>query len=1131
MQLIADLHIHSHYSRATSKNLDFEHLAQWAQLKGVNVVGSGDLSHPGWLAEMRDKLQPAEDGLFRLKDDVARAVQARVPAACHAPVRFLLTGEISSIYKKNERVRKVHNVITAPALDLVEQIQAELEKIGNIRSDGRPILGLDSRDLLEIILTVDPRNHLIPAHIWTPWFSLLGSKSGFDSVQECFDDLTPHIFALETGLSSDPPMNWRVSALDGYTLVSHSDAHSPQKLAREATLFNTDLSYTAIFDALKSGQPPHFLGTIEFFPEEGKYHMDGHRKCATRWLPETTRAHNGRCTVCGKPVTVGVMHRIDTLADRPAGDMPPHRPPFFSIIPLPEVLAEVHQVGPGSKKVTRQFDDLLAKLGSELHILRDAPLEEIARVGGPLLAEGIRRMRAGELHIAAGFDGEFGVIKLFDEHERDLFAGQLSFAPAPKKVRRERPAARPAPAAAAQPTLFEADSTPSQPPPARGRSDDLPSSGGDKGGEKSPQTHIAPLNPEQQTAARCIDAPLLIVAGPGTGKTRTLTHRIAHLVRDHGQPPDSILAITFTNKAAEEMAGRLAALLDAAAGGVTIKTFHAFGAMLLRAEAGRLGLSPRFAIVTDDERVALLKLARPALGSKEAAGWLDQISAAKNQLLPPAAPELADQPALVAIYRDYEAALRRSQLLDFDDLLLRVVQLFEAQPEVLAAWQTRFRWISVDEYQDINLAQYRLLRLLTGPQTNLCAIGDPDQAIYGFRGADRGYFLRFRQDFPEARELRLTRNYRSTRNILAASGQVIAHNPDSQRLELTTDLDAPFNLTVHAAPTDKAEAETVVHAVEQLIGGTSYFSLDSGRLDEDTEKSRTFADFAVLYRLGAQSHLLVEAFERSGIPYQVIGQTPLTAHREVKTLLAYLWLALNPASRLHLAQVAPAFDAAALANLGDEALAAMGLDGGQLTPAQRRQLAELAPLLADLRREIEAGPPVTALVEQAAQLAESRHFPAANEARVARFAQLRRQAALFGADVGAFLESTALERETDQYDPRADRVTLMTLHAAKGLEFPVVFIVGCEEALLPYHRPGEPLDLPEERRLFYVGMTRAREQLILTRAKSRFLFGQSQQNEPSRFVAEIEASLKEIREAARRKPSPPAAEELQLPLF
>ena len=421
MKLVADLHIHSHFSRATSPNLTFEHLTRWAQLKGIHVVGTGDIAHPGWLAEMREKLEPAEDGLYRLKAECATAVRTQVPPACHAPVRFMLGGEISNIYKRGDRTRKVHNLVFAPSFDALEQLQARLEKIGNIRADGRPILGLDSRDLLEIVLDVDPACHLIPAHIWTPWFSLLGSKSGFDSVAECFADLTSHIFALETGLSSDPPMNWRVSALDRYTLVSNSDAHSPEKLAREVTLFDTELSYPAIFDALHSGDPATYLGTVEFFPEEGKYHFDGHRACDIIWDPSTTLAHRGICPVCGKEVTIGVMHRVEALADRPIGGRPARTHPFHSLIPLPEVLGEVYGVGASSKQVQAEYFKLLGRLGPELAILRDVSLEEIATVGGTRLAEGIGRMRRGEVIAKAGYDGEYGVIRVFGSR-----AGQAS---------------------------------------------------------------------------------------------------------------------------------------------------------------------------------------------------------------------------------------------------------------------------------------------------------------------------------------------------------------------------------------------------------------------------------------------------------------------------------------------------------------------------------------------------------------------------------------------------------------------------------------------------------------------------------------------------------------------------------
>ncbi|MCL4299743.1 MAG: UvrD-helicase domain-containing protein [Anaerolineae bacterium] len=1103
MKFVADLHIHSHYSRATSKDLNFEHLSKWAQLKGVHVVGTGDIAHPGWLLEMKEKLEPAEEGLFRLKDEYAKAVQNEVFKVCHGPVRFMLAGEISSIYKKNDKVRKIHNVIFAPTLEAVEKIQAALEKIGNIRSDGRPILGLDSRDLLEIILDIDPQNYLIPAHIWTPWFALLGSKSGFDSVEECFDDLTPHIFALETGLSSDPPMNWRISALDRYTLVSNSDAHSPQKLAREANQFDTELSYPAIFAALKSGDPAAFSGTIEFFPEEGKYHYDGHRKCEIRWHPQTTLAHRGLCSVCGKPVTVGVMHRVESLADRPEGTKPPRPQRFQSLVPLPEVLAEVYNVGAGAKQTQQRYEELLVRLGPELAILQDIPLEEIEGVGGPLLAEGIRRMRSGEVSIAGGYDGEYGVIKLFEAQERATFTAQLS--------------------------MFVSENGPAK--PKRAGSPDSPDSrqngeilrsiageGRDTSGQwqqaelfaapseearlevQVPQAKrdlLAGLNPQQREAALCTDVPLVIVAGPGTGKTRTLTYRIAYLIAEKGVDPAQILAITFTNKAAAEMAVRLTALVGpAVAGRVVIKTFHAFGAMILREAGEQAGLNPKFIIASDSDQQTLLRRLYPEWSEKEINEMLEQISAAKNRLLTPDTPELAEA-EFVEQYRAYEAALQQNQLLGFDDLILRPVKLFETLPEVLKTYQQRFRWISVDEYQDINYAQYRLLRLLTAPETNLCVIGDPDQAIYGFRGASHEYFLKFQADFPEARVIHLSQNYRSTQLILDASSQVIAKGTAAERIKVWSEFLDQTKLDIYQAPTDKAEAEYVVHQIEKMVGGTSYFSLDSERVTEDDDAGRSFADFAVLYRLGTQSQLLIEAFQRSGMPFQTFGQTPFYEHKEIKAILACLWFIYNPASTFRLEQA-----------------------------VSKKQLKSLTARLNDLRQAGTAQP-VGRLIESINQ-----HLaPDLDEKRAERIQQLLRRAAPFENRLPDFLESTVLQKETDAYDPRADRVTLMTLHAAKGLEFPVVFVVGCEENLLPFQMEGKSFDLAEERRLFYVGMTRAQHKLILTHAKTRFLFGQKQQNEPSRFLADIENALKEIKAMAARKPVKEKPDSAQLKLF
>ena len=1164
MKLVADLHIHSYYSRATSKNLNLEHLTKWAQLKGVDIVGTGDISHPSWLKEMKEKLEPAEEGLFRLKDEVLAPIQAEVPAACQAPVRFMLAGEISSIYKKNDKTRKVHNVIFAPTFDAVERIQAELEKIGNIRSDGRPILGLPSRDLLEIVLEVDPQCYLIPAHIWTPWFSLLGSKSGYDTVEECFEDLTDHIFAVETGLSSDPPMNWRVSMLDRYTLVSNSDAHSPPKLAREATLFDTDCSYPAIFDALKTGDPEAFRGTLEFFPQEGKYHLDGHRKCNICWHPQTTLAHGGLCAVCGKPVTVGVYHRVETLADRPEGVRPARARPFHSLIPLPEILSEIHGVGPKSKRVGKAYDLLLAKLGSELEILLHLPLEQIAKEAGEQLAQGIDRMRKSKIVAQSGYDGEYGIIKVFEQAEEEEAPQLTLFAPEDEPIARET---------ADQPERITREEQSDAIRPYKKsvapqtRQDQPASNPVEPSVQSAPESVVNAVNDQQQQAIHCTDVPLIITAGPGTGKTRTLTYRIAHLLDNVGVVPQSILAITFTNKAATEMRQRVAALVDkSVAEQLTIKTFHAFGVQILREHGASLGIDANFNILTEEDRQALLKRCSPDASVRELNEYLDQISTAKNQLQTPESSELIEEnPALIPIYLAYESALKKNGALDFDDLILRPIQLLESDPACLQKLHARYRWISVDEYQDINLAQYRLLRLLTQDGANLCVIGDPDQAIYGFRGADRSYFFAFDADFPDAKELHLNQNYRSTQTILSAAQQVIGK--DQQRATETdtaniwSEFASKIKLTVHNPPTDKAEAEYVVHQIEQMVGGTSYFSIDSGRVDDDGLPSTyTFGDFAILYRMGAQANPLIEALERSGMPYQVVGQTPFFARKDMRELLAFLWFVHNPNSQLHLERIlnagatfepqtvdqllALSAESGATGHLGVQRrplhtlwtlLQQKSMWGG-FTPNQRKWLAEIVPFLDTLQQEASDGS-ISHLIQLVDSFLQNRARQ--NDAgREERVEQLVRRSLRYEKRLVSFLESTALEKEADAYDPRADRVTVMTLHASKGLEFPVVFVVGCEEGLLPYARANDELtpaeveaQVDEERRLFYVGMTRAQQKLVLTHARQRFFFGQQMQNRASRFVHDIEAALKEIREMVARKKKPEKKEKLQLGLF
>ncbi len=421
MRFIADLHIHSRYSRATSSDMSLEGLWKWAQLKGLAVIGTGDFTHPKWLQEMKVKLEPIGNNIFKLKQNYQNN---NVPVSCRGEVYFMLTAEISCIYSKNGRLRKIHSLVFVPDFSAAEKINAALSKIGNLSSDGRPIIGLDAKELLRIVLDLSDEAMLVPAHAWTPHFSVFGESSGFDSLEECFDELAPYIYAIETGLSSDPAMNWRLSSLDKITLISNSDAHSPAKLGREANIFDEEISYRAITDAIKTKKG--FLGTIEFFPEEGKYHYDGHRACGVSLSPEETIKHNYLCPVCGKRVTVGVMHRVEKLADRKIGFSPSGAPPFYSIIPLPEIISETIKVGVNSKAVKDNYLHLLEKLGSEFNILMDIPLGDIERAGTPLIGEALARMRSGNVHISPGFDGEYGKVRIFDEVERKEIKGQAT---------------------------------------------------------------------------------------------------------------------------------------------------------------------------------------------------------------------------------------------------------------------------------------------------------------------------------------------------------------------------------------------------------------------------------------------------------------------------------------------------------------------------------------------------------------------------------------------------------------------------------------------------------------------------------------------------------------------------------
>jgi DNA helicase II / ATP-dependent DNA helicase PcrA len=1041
----ADLHVHSRFSRACSKNCDIPSLAWWARRKGITVVGTGDFTHPGWAEELRETLEPAEPGLFQLRPELASRLGRDSPPSCQQPVRFLLCTEISTIYRAGDRTRKVHHLLYAPTLDAAATITAALSKVGNLASDGRPILGLDSRHLLDITLNAGPGCYLVPAHIWTPWFAVLGSKSGFDSVADCYGDLAEHVFAVETGLSSDPPMNWMCSSLDGYRLVSNSDAHSPPMLGREATTLDVELDYFAIEDALRTGAG--LYGTINFFPEGGRYHLDGHRKCGVRLEPAESASYGGLCPECGKPLTIGVLNRVTELADRPAGYRPAGAPQSTSLVALPEVVGQILGTGAKSKKVTAEVDRLVGALGPELAILLEVPVDELSRAGGSLLAEAVSRLRAGTARKDPGYDGEYGVIRLLEPG--DLARGTALF-DMPEPAAAAVPAPRPAPGRVPAGSGRE---------PAGRRSRAV---GVKKDGPATPGPVLLDgLDPEQRAAAGAA-APLMIIAGPGTGKTRTLTHRIAAAIASQTVRPEQCLALTFTRRAAEEMRERLAALLGRRAARLTVTTFHGLGLMLLREQHELAGLATDFSVA--DEQ-AVLEVATELAGTPRAArAWLAAAAGGAEQR------------------GRLREALAARGLVDFDGLVELSAEVLHQAPAVAAALRQRWPWVSVDEYQDIDTAQYELLRLLAGDGAGLTVIGDPDQAIYGFRGADVGFFLRFAADYPAASTVALSTNYRSRPGIVAGAMQAIAPGTLAPgRILRAAGAGEPGTISCHEAADPASEAAWIAESIDRLLGGVSLHSLDSGRSDGHGHDGIGLADIAVLYRTDAQAAALGQGLTRAGLPFQKRSHDLLERRPGVAEIVREIqWheAAGRPAAGQLRAAVARLAAIADGSRLGD------GEAGGRLSGTDLRAAGEV---LAPLARRC-------------------------------------------GDDLHQFLTEIALGAEVDALDPRADAISLLTLHAAKGLEFEVVFLAGCERGLLPLWRPGrEPGEGPdpaEERRLLFVGMTRARAHLLLSCAARRGRPGGPAEAGPSPFLAAIDPAL--LDRSARPRARRPAGRQLRL---
>jgi DNA helicase II / ATP-dependent DNA helicase PcrA len=946
MKYFADLHIHSRFSRATSRGLTLRTLAAGAAKKGVAVLGTGDFTHPAWLSEIEAELAAAEPGLLSLKDG-------------SSDTRFMLTAEISTIYKQGEKVRKVHHLITAPDLEKARRVAASLARVGNILSDGRPILGITSRNLLEIVLEAGEHTMLIPAHIWTPWFSAMGSKSGFDSIAECYGDLAGHVFAVETGLSSDPAMNWMVRSLDAYRLVSNSDAHSVDKLGREATVFDCALDYFAMEKALKDGEG--LAGTVEFFPEEGKYHLDGHRDCKVVLTPEETASCGGLCPVCGKKVTVGVLSRIDELADRHDGSMPESGRPFSSLIPLMEIVAEIMQVGSATGKVRQAYEGLTGRLGGELPLLLEAGVDEIRDAAGDILAQAISRMRAGEVHKQAGYDGEYGRIRVFRGNERDmLFTGELLGKPLGRTLGRPRKKARetgPAPGA--------------QPVPARSW-----------------------LTPGQEEAVAVREGFLIVKAGPGTGKTRTLVER-ARAILESGE--ESVLAITFTTRAAAEIRDRLGSSR------AEVFTFHGLASRIMR-ECGI-----EFSIADE----GMLEDILASWGEEDPQGRVQDMMLALGTGRP-----------LESQLEHLLETLRTEGYYTYEGMIV-------AASELVGARSFRPAWdhVMADEFQDINPVQYRFLKELGASARSLMVIGDPNQAVYGFRGSCKACFGDFLRDFPEARTVSLTLSHRLSRAVAAASNAFIGVSAVSGSKG-----GPPVLVAVsHTCP------ELIASEIELLAGGLSHRGAAMAKAEY------ALSDIAVIVRTAHQARPVMEALARASIPFDTAYARPLASMPGVSQRVALLegkdWQAL-------------------VRGVGEQSM--RRINASVLTdPAVIQKLEAADRVVTGLEGSVG---------ERVSALEESRMFklPALPGDHF-----LYQYARVFGSDVDGFVRFMRLSH--DQGALQGEKVRVLTAHAAKGLEFRCVFVAGLSLGSFPL--AGQ--DPAEEENLFYVAMTRASERLCL----------------------------------------------------
>lgn len=1197
----ADLHIHSRFSRATSKSLTLPLLAAWAQVKGLSVLGTGDFTHPLWLQELKEHLRYDEETGLCILPQQEKVLTAQALPHEPAPVYFMLQGEISSVYKREGKTRKVHNIVFMPHFTAAQKFCKRLAKVGNLSADGRPILGLDSRDLLEMVLETDPDAFLIPAHIWTPWYSLFGSKSGFDSVEECFGDLASHVFALETGLSSDPAMNRLVSALDAFRLVSNSDAHSAEKLGREANHFEGRIHYQGILSALRSPQADaetRFLGTLEYFSQEGKYYADGHRRCEVCWLPEETLAHEGKCPVCGKAVTVGVLNRIMALADRQT-PVYPDETSAQHLVPLAEILAEIFGLGSKSLKVQRMYESAIKRFGTELFILRQAETSDLNRFLNPL-GEAIERVRRGVVTVQKGYDGLYGAVQIFTDDEKRTIVREVGEGARPQKKQaqdlsllgeskmvgknveaealsgktknqghgkddsdlsmtlEEREERSPAQNEDAAQKNNQADSL--QNPvlassklvdgivgEPHGDSVNDDSDRETDGGAENTATSISGnflfsdmndepteeplpflplseeegvpvfpeerLNLEQRAAAFVDNCPTLLMAGAGTGKTYTLFARLCHLLRQ-GAVPRSLLVVTFTRKAATEMDRRLLELFGQGTKLPVIDTLYALALDLWHKTHADVPV-----LLSDESARQVFGEANIEEDAKNITAAWESISLSRL-LLKPADDEYS---AYASRYTAHKSAWN---LADYTDLLE-----FWLEQARSGIFKPLWDYVLVDEVQELSpLGRALVAAIVPSSGRGFFGVGDSDQTLYKVSGDDVGVVEAFQKQWPDLQLLTLMTGFRAqkglwevSRSILHADDSVIenssplpgfqgaAHGNGKGGSESSGRINTPeqpffdsppagsdkampasssavtgdlsvwqgqanvvsvqshaASIHVFKAPTDEAEVQWITDKIAVLLGGITSTPDYEAKAAEVFLPARVYrpGDIAVLVRSKDLGHAIRRSLSRIGIGVMEPQSDVFWADARVRILLQLGCRMLG--------------------------ISLMEHEGSDVPDCPDKVLAK--------------GP-----LAMSAFLSTIQPFDVLFWHSKA-FRELVRVYDQCGGWSG-LMTWLHLQNDLELARPQSAKVQILTLHAAKGLEFPVVFLPCLEEGILPSAGPllsgrlDKDIDVAGERRLLYTGVARAREALFMSYAAKRRLRGADVRLKASRFLDNLPESL------------------------